>query len=75
MGLSLEEVTGLIQQRIDLLRGVDTRKAKKDWKKFDKEARRAKKENMKEQSERNYGATLKLGDLPAMQELKKKYGL
>lgn len=75
MGLSLEEVTGLIQQRIDLLHGVDTKKAKKDWKKFDKDARKAKKENMKEHGERNYGATLKLGDLPAMQELKKKYGL
>ena len=76
MGLSLAEVTQLIQGRIDILRGVDTKKAKRDWKKFNKEAKAAKKEAMKEQEERGYGrATMTLGDLPAMQELKKKYGL
>ena len=72
MGLTIQEVADLIQQRINILNPrIASPKKKKE--------KRAKVEKKREEEEQvstpKSKTTVTLGDLPAMQELKKKYGL
>ena len=64
LGFSLEEVASLINQRVESLRKLNTKGEKPG---------RPKKNKV--ESGPKLEATTTLGDLPAMQELRKKYGL
>lgn len=67
LGLSLEEVANLIQTRINLLN--------KHIKKPRTDKKQKQQDKPMTEDRPKFGATVTLGDLPAMQELKKKYGL
>lgn len=72
MGLTIQEVADLIQQRINILNPRIASPKKKKEKRAKVEKKREEKEQVSTPKSKT---TVTLGDLPAMQELKKKYGL